>query len=118
MAEEALTVLPCGTWIYVERIRKTETDGGILIPATFDHKHSARRRLGAVADHFLVRVLATGPEVARSEAAGLEQGDHALVYSYAEQMDDAHRGLWTGESTGERDRLFIRPGDVVCAVDP
>ena len=85
-----------------------------MLPQTFDHKHSARKRLNAVADHFLVRVLATGPEVARSEAAGLEQGDHALVWSYAEGSGER---LWTGESTGERDRLFVRPSDVVCAVD-
>lgn len=121
MAEERLTVLPVGSWLYVERIRKTMSDGGsIHLPQTFKagkHGYSAREKMNAVSDTFLVRVLATGPEVARSEAAGLEQGDHALVYSFADAIDDPNRGLWSGESSGERDRIFIRPGDIVCALD-
>lgn len=121
MADCPLTVLPVGSWIYCERIRKTRSDGGLIhLPQTFKagkHGYSAREKMNAVSDTFLVRVLATGPEVARSEAAGLEQGDHALVYSFADAIDDPNSGLWTGESSGESDRLFIRPSDVVCGVE-
>ena len=111
------TVVPIGSWIYVERIPEKVSPGGILIPETFRAGKSglsARERINAIKDHFLVRVLATGPEVQKSEAHGLFQGDHALVWSYA--AGDGSK-LYTGESVGEKHRLFIKPNDVVCAVD-
>ena len=117
MAEETLTVVPVGEWIYVERIRRTHTDGGIHLPQTFKagkHGYSAAQKMNAVQDHFMVRVLATGPEVPNSEAAGLQQGDYALCWAFAE--GDGAR-LWTGESSGEKDRLFVKPSDIVCALD-
>ncbi len=114
---ETLTVVPIRDWLYVERIKETKTTGGILLPETFKAGKSglsARQKMNAIKDHFLVKVLATGPEVQKSEASGLFQGDHALVWSYAE--GDGSK-LFTGETGGEKDRLFIKPGDVVCAVD-
>lgn len=114
---ELQTVVPIGSWIYVERIREKVSSGGIHLPETFRAGKSglsARERINAIRDHFLVRVLATGPDVQKSEAAGLFQGDHALIWSYAE--GDGSK-LYTGESVGEKDRLFIKPNDVVCAVD-
>jgi co-chaperonin GroES (HSP10) len=110
------TVVPIRDNIYVERVPKRVTPGGIHLPETFRAGKSglsARERMNAIPDHF--RVLATGPEVQKSEAAGLFQGDHALVWSYAK--GDGTK-LYTGESVGEKDRLFIKPNDVVCAVDP
>ncbi len=114
---ELETVVPIGTWIYVERIPEKVSPGGIHIPETFRAGKSglsARERINSIKDHFLVRVLATGPEVQKSEAHGLFQGDHALVWSYA--AGDGSK-LYTGESVGEKHRLFIKPNDVVCAVD-
>ena len=114
---EPATVVPIGSWIYVERIAERMSPGGIHLPETFRAGKSglsARERINAIKDHFMVLVLATGPDVQKSEAAGLLQGDHALVWSYAE--GDGSK-LYTGESVGEKDRLFIKPGDVVCAVD-
>jgi len=116
--EEAVSISPIADWIYVERVREKVTAGGIYLPETFKagkHGHSAREKMNAVPDHFMARVLATGPAVQRSEAHGLFQGDMALVWSYA---DGDGSKLYTGESVGERDRLFIKPKDVVCALDP
>ncbi len=115
---ETLTVVPIRDWLYVEKVIERLSPGGIHLVECFKAGKSglsARQRINAIKDHFLVRVLATGPEVQKSEAAGLFQGDHALVWSYAE--GDGSK-LYTGESGGEKDRLFIKPGDVVCAVDP
>jgi co-chaperonin GroES (HSP10) len=115
--DEPLTISPIRDWLYVERLREKESPGGIIFPETFKTGKggfSAREKMNAVKDHFMVRVLATGPEVQRSEVSGLFQGDHALVWSYA--AGDGSK-LFTGESVGERDRLFIKPNDVVCAVD-
>lgn len=110
-------VVPVGTWIFVRKIRKTITAGGIHLVQAFKagkHGSSAREKMNAVPDYFEAVVLATGPEVRTSEAAGLEQGDRCLVWSYAE--GDGSR-LYTGEDVGMRDHLFIRPSDVVCAID-
>ncbi len=108
---------PIRDWLYVERIRETVTPGGILIPESFragKSGHSARLKMEAVRDYFLARVVATGPDVAKSEVSGLEQGDHAFVWSYA---DGDGSKLFTGETVGEKDHLFIKPKDVLCAVD-
>ncbi len=114
---ETWTVSPIRDVLYVERMRPKATPGGILLPETFRAGRSglsARERINSIPDLFLVRVLATGPEVQKSEASGLFQGDHALVWSYA--AGDGSK-LYTGESVGEMDRLFIRPNDVATAVD-
>ncbi len=114
---ELLTVVPIRDWLYVERIPERTSPGGIHLVETFRAGKSglsARERMNAVKDHFMVRVLATGPDVQKSEAAGLFQGDFALVWSFA--GGDGSK-LMTGENVGEKDRLFIKPNDVVCAVD-
>ncbi len=116
-SDGAETVVPIGSWIYVEKVPERMSPGGIHLVETFragKNGLSARERINAIKDHFLVRVLATGPEVHKSEASGLFQGDHALVWSYA---DGDGSKLYTGESVGEKDRLFVRPNDIVCAVD-
>ena len=109
---------PLGDWIYVERVREAVSKGGIFLPQTFKAGrtgHSASAKINAVPDTFTALVLATGPDVQKSEASGLHQGDHAFVHAYAD--GDGTR-LWTGEDCGERDRMFIKPKDVICAVDP
>ena len=116
--DEALIVIPIRDWLYVEKIPERMSPGGIHLVETFRAGKSgvsARERMNAVKDHFTVRVLATGPEVQRSEASGLFQGDLALVWSYA--AGDGSK-LFTGETGGEKNRLFIKPNDVVCGLDP
>ncbi len=108
------TLSPLHDWIYVERLRVAESTGGILFPATFKagkRGHSAREKMNATSDHFSARVLATGPEVRE-----LAAGDEVLIWTFAE--GDGTR-LWTvdGFNSGERDRFFIKPDDVVCAVE-
>ncbi len=114
---EAWTVSPIRDVLYVERLRPKRTPGGILLPEAFRAGKSglsARERINSIPDLFLVRVLATGPEVQKSEAHGLFQGDHALVWSYA--AGDGSK-LYTGESSDEKDRLFIKPNDIATAVE-
>ncbi len=116
--DEPLTVCPIRDVLYVEKIPRLKSSGGIHLVEVFKAGKSglsARERMNAIPDYFMVRVLATGPEVQKSEAAGLFQGDHALVWSYA--AGDGSK-LMTGDGSGEKDRLFIKPNDVVCAIDP
>ncbi len=111
------TISPIRDWLYVERQRQKVTPGGILLPDTFKagkSGFSARQKMNAVADYFLAKVIATGPEVSKSEVAGLGQDDHCFVWSYA---DGDGSKLFVGESVGERDRIFVKPKDILCAVD-
>ncbi len=98
-----------GEHIYIQRLRVAESKGGIIFPETFSlrKKFSARERLNSVPELFHAIVLSCGPRVRE-----LSQGDEIIVYSFAK---DEH--LYTGLSVGEKDRMFIGPDDVVCAVD-
>ncbi len=105
-------IRPLGDRIYIQRIRPTMTPGGLHLPATFKagkNGRSKREEMNAIPDTFYATVLAVGPDVRE-----LAQGDGVIVYSYA---DSDGSKVFTGDSVGEKDRLFIRPGDVVCAVD-
>lgn len=105
MSDETRTaVKPLGDRLYVQRIRETHYEGGIIHkPETFSpqKKFGARERMNAIPDFFLAKVLAVGPD----ERSGLKPGDHTLVWSYA---DGDGSKLYTGESVGEKDRLFIK----------
>ena len=105
------TIRPLGDNIYIQRVRVEESRGGIIFPSTFRLKKqfSARERLNAVPDLFHAFVLAIGPDVRE-----LSQGDEIIVHAYAEGNVNT---LWTGTSVGEKDRMFIKPNDVVCAVE-
>jgi co-chaperonin GroES (HSP10) len=110
---EPNVIRPMGDRLYVQRIRETVTAGGIVLPETFKagkNGFSARQKMNAVKDTFHARVLATGPDVRE-----LAQGDEVIVYSFA---DGDGSKLYTGDAVGEKDKLFIKMDDVVCAVDP
>jgi co-chaperonin GroES (HSP10) len=109
--ENPRAVRPLGSRIYIQRLRVAESKGGIIFPETFKlrKQFSARERLNSVPDLFHAIVLACGPDVRE-----LKQGDEIIVYSFA---DSDGSKMYTGESAGEKDRLFIEPDDVVCAVD-
>lgn len=98
-----------GKHIYIQRLRVAESAGGIIFPATFSlsKKFSARERLNSVPELFHAIVLSCGPRVRE-----LSQGDEIIVYSFARD-----ESLYTGVSVGEKDRMFIEPDDVVCAVE-
>lgn len=105
-----MTVRPLRDLLYVERVRREKTAGGIVIPQTFDHRHRPSLKFGAIADHFEAKVLAVGPDVRE-----VRPGDHVLVWTYA---GAGEKRLWTGEPGDSKDRLFVRcPDDVVCAID-
>lgn len=107
---ERRVVRPLGDWIFIEKITPKMTPGGIHIPATFNHKHRASLKHGAVTDYFRARILARGPRV----PAEVEQFDEVMVYTYAEGTGER---LYTGEDSGERGRMFIKPDDIICAVE-
>lgn len=98
-----------GEHIYIQRLRVTESKGGIIFPASFSptKKFSARERLNAVPELFHAIVLSAGPRVRE-----LSQGDEIIVYSFSRGDD-----LYTGTGVGEKGRMFIESDDVVCAVD-
>ncbi len=109
---ERTAIKPLRDRIYIRKIRETVSSGGIVFPETFragKSGHSARLKMNAIQDTFHATVLAVGPE-----SRELAPGDEVIVYSYAE--GDGSK-LFTGESVGEKDCLFIGPDDVVCAVD-
>ncbi len=108
----ATAVRPLRDLVYVEKVRKTQSDGGILFPQPGAFcGHSARKKTAATPDYFTARVLSVGPEVRE-----LSPGDEVLVYTYAE--GDGSK-LYTGENIGERERLIVKyPGDFLCAVEP
>ncbi len=106
-------IRPLRDGLYVERMRETVTQGGIVLPETFKagkNGFSARQKMNAVADHFRAKVLAVGPDVRE-----LSQGDEILVWAFAE--GDGSK-LYTGESVGDKGKLFIKADDVVCALEP
>ncbi len=112
MSGEPNVIRPLRDQLYVQRLRESVSAGGIIFPETFSpkKKFGARERMNAVPDHFRAKVLATGPDVRE-----LAQGDEVLVWSYA---DGDGSKLWTGEGVGEKDKLFIKADDVVCALEP
>ncbi len=110
---EPNVIRPLRDQLYVQKLVETHYGSGIIVkPSTFSpkKKFSARERMNAVSDTFHARVLATGPDVRE-----LAQGDEVIVYSFA---DGDGSKLYTGDSVGEKDRIFIRMDDVLCAVDP
>ena len=110
--EGARVVRPLGDWILIEKIVPKKSESGLIhLPETFNHKHSATLKHGAVADYFKARVLARGPRV----PSELEQFDEVFVYTYAD--GDGTR-LYTGEDSGEKRRMFIKPRDIIAAVGP
>ncbi len=113
-SDTARTVVPLGDWIFIEKIVKpageNKTPGGIIIPDTFDHKHRASLKHGAVPDYFEARVLAKGPRV----PADVTQFTKCLVYTYAE--GDGKR-LYTGEQVNRKNQLFVKIDDILCMLD-
>lgn len=109
--ENPRAIRPLHDRIYIQKLRVAESKGGIIFPETFKlrKQFSARERLNSVPDLFHAIVLACGPDVRE-----LAQGDEIIVYSFA---DSDGSKMYTGESVGEKDRMFIGPDDVVCAVD-
>ncbi len=106
-------IRPLRDQLYVQRIAETHYTGGVILkPGTFKagkNGFSARERMNGVADYFAARVLAIGPDVRE-----LSQGDEVLVWSYAE--GDGTK-LMTGDSVGEKDKMFVKMADVVCAIE-
>jgi co-chaperonin GroES (HSP10) len=107
--EEPWALRAIGDHIYIQRLRVAESKGGIIFPETFSlrKKFSARERLNSVPELFHAIVLSAGPRVRE-----LSQGDEIIVYSFA-----GDESLYTGVSVGEKNRMFITPNDVVCAVE-
>lgn len=128
MSDQPETLRAAYDWIYIEKIVPNETalgeevtEGGIIIPATFKSGFSARLKVNAIKDTFHARVLSIGRDV---RAPDLAQFDEVIVYTYADS--DGSKGvsvnpsidnLFSGESSGEKNRLFIKLDDIVCAVD-
>jgi hypothetical protein len=106
-------IRPTGSNIYIQRIRPKMTPGGLHLPETFKagkNGRSKREEFAAIPDTFHAHVLAVGPDVRE-----LAQGDEVIVFSYA---DSDGSKVFTGESVGEKDKIFIKPDDIVCVVDP
>ncbi len=108
-----------GERIYVQRIRETQSKGGILFPQTFKagkSGHSARLKMNAVRDLFRARVLAKGQcrkcgrERHACDLADVNVGDIVLVYSYA---DGDGSTLFSGQWFG--DEGFLKVGDFIAA---
>jgi co-chaperonin GroES (HSP10) len=101
-----VSVRPLRDQILVERLEghgiERTTKGGIILPASLE----ARARTKS--DYFRARVEAVGPDVRE-----LAKDDHVLVYTWA----DGGSKLYTGVGVG-RNRLFVTPEDIVCAVAP
>jgi hypothetical protein len=97
-----------GARLYVERVTRTTTEGGLHLPQTFSpsKRFGQRERMNAVPDYFLAKVLAVGPD----EKSGLQPGDLTYVWSHAGAGGDKQR-LWVGETVGDKDRLFINGED-------
>jgi len=104
-------VKPLRNLVYVEKIRRTRSGGGIEIPIFGAFcGHSAKKKMAATPDYFPARVLAIGPDVKE-----IKPGDEVLVYTFAE--GDGSK-LYTGENVGERERLMVMyPNDVLCVVE-
>lgn len=108
-------VRPLRNLVYVERVKHEKTPGGIVIPETFEAKHSARLKMMAKSEYFEAKVLAVGPDV-----RDLQPDDHTYVFTFA---DGDGSKLYTGTSVdGKREdtarRMFVEyPDDFVCAVD-
>lgn len=106
-------IRPLRDQLYVQRLKQTHYEGGVILkPETFKagkNGFSAREKMNGIPDYFPAKVLATGPDVRE-----LSQGDEVLVWSYA---DGDGSKLYTGESVGEKDKMFIKMDDVVCAVE-
>jgi len=104
-------VKPLRNLVYVEKIRRTRSGGGIEIPIFGAFcGHSAKKKMAATPDYFPARVLAIGPDVKE-----IAPGDEVLVETFAE--GDGSK-LYTGENIGEQDRLMVMyPNDVLCVVE-
>lgn len=108
-------VRPLRNLVLVERVEKDESPGGIVLPKTFEARHSPRLKMLAKPDYFEAEVIACGPDVRE-----LKPGDHTLVFTFA---DGDGSTLYTGQSDNGRradgaKRLFVKyPDDFVCAVD-
>ncbi len=103
------TIRPLRDLVYVEKIPRLMSEGGIHIPQAFKARGPGSRLQG-VQDFFHAKVLAVGPEAQRDVAVG----DEALVYTFAEGDGTT---LYTGDSVGERNRMFVKyPGDFVCVL--
>lgn len=113
-----MSVRPLRNLVYVERIKREMTAGGLHIPQTFvcgKHGHAAGTRIQATPDYFEAEVLAIGPDVRE-----LEPGDRCYVFTFA---DGDGSNLYTGTSDDGRRadkarRMFVKyPDDFVCAVE-
>jgi co-chaperonin GroES (HSP10) len=103
-------VRPLRNLVLVERVRREKTAGGIVLPATFDHKNRPSLRLGAVSDYWEAKVLAVGPRVHE-----LSAGDTVLVHTYVGGQGSQ---LFTGHETGTDGQLLIEyPDDVLAQVE-
>ena len=102
---------PTADRIHVQRLEghglETVSAGGIIIPATVGKSVQNKP------DYFRARVLSMGPEAERVLGAELKPGDEVLVYTYHGTAEQT----FVGEKDG-RDRLFVRPDDILCAVGP
>lgn len=102
-------VRPLRDLLYVRRVKREKTAGGILIPAAFDHHNKPSLRVGAVPDYFEAEILAMGPEVRE-----VTVGAHVLVKTWA---GTDKRALYAGEAIDDQ-HLFVRyPDDLIGALD-
>jgi co-chaperonin GroES (HSP10) len=109
-------ICPIRDNIYIERSIEKQSAGGIIFPETFNYRFSARLKMNAIPDVFRAKVLAVGTdtrELRDGDGVAIAYGDEVYVYSYAE--GDGSK-LYTGESVGEKSRIFIKPKDIVFAV--
>lgn len=106
MIEPSSQIKPLRDFLLVERLEghgvERVTKGGIVIPATNEARAKTKN------DYFRARVIAVGPDV---KDPPNPETEHVLVYTWA-----GDETLYTGIHAG-RNRLFIRPDDIVCAVD-
>lgn len=96
--------------ILVERLEghgiERVSPGGIIIPAICE------KNVQTKSDTFRARVLAIGPEADRELQGDLKPGDEVLLYTFDGHPDRVFTGDLGGESG-----LFVRPDDILCAVE-
>lgn len=104
-------VRPLHDQILVERLTgngiERTTPGGIVIPATSEGKIRTKD------DQFRAKVLAIGPEADRVLVGDLRVGDEVLCHTWHEDGGK----LFTGVQAMGKNEMFIRPNDIICAVE-
>lgn len=101
-------VQPLRNLVYIERLKREVSAGGIHLAQTWDHRNNPRLKYAGIKDYFEAKVLSVGPQVRE-----VNPGDTVLVYTFTED----NTKLWTGEKA-DGDRLFVAyPDDLLAVVE-